>query len=141
VNIVDSTDLAFDLKKPCDDCPFTKNAKMHEGVVQDLIPQIKLMEEGRFMHSCHKTDPRADHGRETPPNGSIQHCAGVLLMMKKNPDLLGKGQCMAIFQKKWKPDLMSKDAEKNAFESLGELAAHYFDLLVEYKKKKFGAKE
>lgn len=78
-------DIRFDLRSPCDDCPFRTDAPMHEGIMSELPQKILLLESGNLAHTCHKTDPRADCApeRRAPPGSPIQHCAGAIIMALK----------------------------------------------------------
>lgn len=74
--------LEYDLKTPCQDCPFRKDVPIHNGVASDLMNIFGKIEMGKFAHSCHKTDHRSD-GYIESYKGNVQHCAGAIIMMKK----------------------------------------------------------
>lgn len=80
-NHLDKT-IGYDLKAPCSDCPFRKDAPLHKGVLKSLPDYAERIKEGRFSHSCHKTDERADSGFASLVNGKVQHCFGSLVLMK-----------------------------------------------------------
>ncbi len=77
------SEVGYDLKAPCNDCPFRRSSPLHKGVLHSLPDYEKRITEGEFGHSCHKTDERADSGFVSLVNGKIQHCVGALAFMKK----------------------------------------------------------
>jgi hypothetical protein len=74
-------DLEWDMPSPCNDCPFRRDAPDHLGVVRNVVGYLNAIEDGRFSHTCHKTDNRAD----APKNwsGRPKHCAGALLFLTR----------------------------------------------------------
>lgn len=72
----------FDLKKPCNDCPFRKDEMMIETLGKERMTGIVtnvIKEDGFF--SCHKTiDYSVDTDRLQPQN---QFCAGALIAIEK----------------------------------------------------------
>lgn len=78
-----ASDLHWDLKKPCADCPFTKSAKYHGGVCSSLPEYVNSIEAGRFAHTCHKTDVTEECDGPPDRHGPPQHCAGALMMLLK----------------------------------------------------------
>lgn len=78
--------MAYDLRRPCDDCPFVKASPWHEGIAAGAMKCVKTMERHRFAHSCHNTDPDADCATAKHYKGPLQHCRGVLIMMCKTGD-------------------------------------------------------
>ncbi len=80
------TDLRFDLKLPCADCPFTPRAELNGGVGKQFVTELFWrIERGIAGFTCHKTDPRADGGKDAAQKTrrELQHCAGFLLMMER----------------------------------------------------------
>lgn len=79
------TQMHFDLRSPCSDCPFRTDAPMHEGIISDLVHKLDSFAEDNLTHSCHQTDPRADCAAEKrlPAGSPIQHCAGALIFAYK----------------------------------------------------------
>lgn len=77
-----SSDVGYKLRVPCSDCPFKRSSPLHSGVRESLPHYKEKIAEGRFGHTCHKTDPRSD-GYTDEYHGQVQHCVGVLGMMKK----------------------------------------------------------
>lgn len=74
--------IGYKLRSACSDCPFRKSSPLHEGVMRALPEYHRNLKEGRFGHTCHKTDPRSD-GYTDEYKGQIQHCVGSLSMLKK----------------------------------------------------------
>ena len=73
--------IRWDLKKPCQDCPFKYDTADHAGVARDAHEVIWGLESGNFAHTCHKTDVRSDC---PTAKGPAQHCAGLMIMAKKS---------------------------------------------------------
>jgi hypothetical protein len=80
-------DLDWDLKRPCQDCPFRRSTPPHEGTAAAAFDTILSLEDHRFAHSCHKTDPRSDSPGGRRLTGRPKHCRGALIMIVKS----GKG--------------------------------------------------
>lgn len=80
--------VSYDLKSPCDDCPFRKSSPYHSGVAGGVWDTIRTIEINRFSHTCHKTDYRqgCDGPRAGGDPGQIQACIGSLLMLLKTGD-------------------------------------------------------
>jgi hypothetical protein len=75
--------LEWNLKAPCNDCPFRRNAPDHEGICGSLPELVKSIEAGTFAHTCHKTDKRPTcdgpvAGDAGSYRGPTEHCAGAL---------------------------------------------------------------
>lgn len=78
------SDVDWDLKHPCGDCPFLRTSPFHSGVAKSLKAYVESMRGGTFLHTCHKTDNR--QGCDGPRNwgGRPKHCAGAILMLFKS---------------------------------------------------------
>lgn len=76
-------DIDWDLTKPCDDCPFRRSTPYHQGVGHCLPEYVESIFAGRFAHTCHKTDARADSEQGKRYRGRVKHCAGALIMLLK----------------------------------------------------------
>lgn len=75
--------MKFDLKKPCDNCPFRRAGGVRltrDRVVE--IAQPLLEEGGGHTFACHKTLDQPEH----------RHCAGALLFSAKHGVLTQAGQ-------------------------------------------------
>lgn len=73
----------YDLKKPCDNCPFRrgkKAIKLTEGRLYELTDLMLNPGGGEFV--CHKTTVNDDGERVGGINE--QHCAGALIFAYKN---------------------------------------------------------
>lgn len=83
--------LHYDLRTPCDDCPFLRGNK-HEYTENALGEYIaRLLEGSDIAHTCHKTDPRSDCKSAQDYKGEIQHCAGAMILSireRRIPDQL-----------------------------------------------------
>jgi hypothetical protein len=126
-------EIHFDLNRPCAECPFRRNAPPHEGVLRDLPKIGRHLKEGKFLHTCHRTDPRSDYEPARGYKGKLQHCAGALAMQvnegtaMKNVLLVEQ----AIFSKRrFLPDELPKNPE--VFGSLLEMFRHYMGQFPHY---------
>lgn len=102
-------DLSWDLKRPCADCPFRRTAEWHSGIAERAILYMGSIEQGGFVHTCHKTDPRTDSPQGQQYEGPLQVCRGSLIMLTKS----GRGADLQ------RPILRAIDAGKL---DVGELA-------------------
>lgn len=121
---VAARDLRFDLRGPCADCPFRSDAKMHNGVFKDLPKMVRMHEDGRLAHTCHKTDPRAD-GYVEGYSGPVQHCGGMLAMIAADPASMGAFHRRAVVLGRWKPEKMDLS---NVFRSWRDMVNKYIEL-------------
>jgi len=130
-----ASEVGWDLKKPCGDCPFTKAAPFHGGVAQSLVMYFDSIDSGKFAHTCHKTDMRPECDGPHTWKGKPQHCVGALLMLLKTGD--GKDLQLPLLQaaEQGKIDLAAlveqAKADDNVF-TLNELLEFY---LKEIKKQ------
>ena len=122
----DPLELRYDLKKPCNECPFRAGAKYHEGVTANLMLYHGRMEQGTLVFTCHKTDRRSDSPIGKKFRGKIQHCGGLLTMMAKDVSMLGMHQCRAMESGKWKPERM--DLKQKVFKNFYFVMKHYLKL-------------
>ena len=81
---IDVSELSFDLKKPCKDCPFKKSTPVHEGILADLMDICNKLDDGTGIFTCHKTDPNTDSTDGQKFKGKLQHCAGFMIMAVKS---------------------------------------------------------
>jgi hypothetical protein len=77
------SDMDWSLRRPCSDCPFRRATPYHVGVARGIWDLILLIDEHRFAHTCHKTDPRSDSPEGQRWKGRTQHCMGSLFMLAK----------------------------------------------------------
>lgn len=82
-NLVFVRDVEWDLKNPCDDCPFLRTTAFHQGVAEHLPGYITSIEQQSFAHTCHKTDRRPQCDGPHTWTGKVKHCAGAILMLMK----------------------------------------------------------
>jgi len=79
-------DLRHDIRTPCNDCPFRKSSPFHAGVARTLPTLLEAIDDGKAAHTCHKTDPRPSCDGPRPQGGTVQHCAGMTLMLIRTGD-------------------------------------------------------
>lgn len=122
---ISADQLGWDLKGPCNDCPFRKNAPEHEGVAAAIPGYIESIREHRFSHTCHKTDNEADGPKNH--KGKIQHCAGALHFMVKARCDLQRPLLQAIDAGQLDVHAMCKRArrDKRVFGSIKQLVNYY----------------
>lgn len=125
-------ELGYSLKRPCDDCPFRKNAPMHNGIIRALPEMAKAYKKKWLVHSCHKTDPRAD-GYTGLVENKIQHCAGMMAMYKKEFDDV---TYPAVLYGKVDPESYSVDTT-GTFDNLSEMLSYYKGKLEERRVARF----
>lgn len=89
--MTDVREVGYKLKVPCADCPFKKSTQLHSGVMGSLLEYEEHLKRGSFSHSCHKTDPRSD-GYEDTYAGKVQHCIGLLSMLKSMEEKDGENE-------------------------------------------------
>lgn len=88
------SDWAFDMKKPCDSCPFRSDIPL-DGAPDWAMDVLQGIRRGNLKHSCHKTDPHADGFKGTK---KIQHCMGFLGLMKNMDQIPGSDVIAALAQ-------------------------------------------
>lgn len=123
-----AADLDWDLKSPCDDCPFLRTSPFHEGVAGSIPKTMEAIEAGAFAHTCHKTDCRPSVDGPRTWRGRTKHCAGALMMLLKT----GKGLDLqlpllqSLEQGKWDAKEMTAraKADKRVF-TVGQFIAFY----------------
>jgi hypothetical protein len=120
---VDPYAFAWDLKTPCNDCPFLKSTPCHDGIASDLPTLLKHEDHGNYAHSCHKTHPGADGWVETY-QGPVQHCAGFTIMKIKSDNITTP---MLLAKVKKKLDFKKMDLSVETFKDLTEMAFHYLE--------------
>lgn len=87
-----SRDWAFDMKKPCDSCPFRSDIPLI-GAPDWAMDVLQGIRSGNLAHSCHKTDPKADGFKNTK---KTQHCMGFLGLMKNMGEFGGSDTIVAM---------------------------------------------
>jgi hypothetical protein len=79
--------MDYDMKKPCDGCPFLKGTptKLTPGRIKEITGVMLSRNGGEF--PCHKTIEYVDTGdAESEPveKPNSKHCAGALIFAEKN---------------------------------------------------------
>lgn len=111
-----ASDVHWDLRNPCADCPFIKSSPYHQGVAESIPALCESIDNGSFAHTCHKTDYRKQcdgpvAGKET--GRAIQECAGSTLMLLKT----GNGKDLQL------PLLQAMESGKFSSEAVQEMTA------------------
>lgn len=103
--------MKYDLRKPCDLCPFRNDDK------RLYVDTERLAEFAAGAFCCHKTTESDDDGSFTPKPDS-QHCAGALIFLEKqNPP----NQMMRIAERLGLYDRTKLDMDAPVFGSLEEV--------------------
>ena len=124
------SDLEWDLKGPCSDCPFRRDAPDHEGVAKAVVGYYETMENHKFAHTCHKTDNRPVCDGPRNHDGPVQHCGGALLFVAKADVPFQRPMMLAAEAGKLDLDALFERAKKDklVFGSFQELAAYYLKM-------------
>lgn len=88
-------DIGFKLKKACNECPFRTTTPLHQNIAVNIPHFASSADRGLITFSCHKTDKRADSIEGRKYKGQVQHCAGLLALMKKDKEILSNIAVMA----------------------------------------------
>lgn len=125
--------MRFDLRSPCDDCPFSKNAPMHSGIIADVMTYLQLMLRGTLVHSCHKTDRYADceESKRSPESAGLQHCAGAMIMSWK-AELPQVFLLQALLKGKLKVERLNMEAP--VFDGAASALRHYLPGMAKFAK-------
>lgn len=117
--------MLYDLKKPCDNCPFLKvgGVRLSERRVEEIAHTMLDWGGGSF--PCHKTtiDVEDDEGLGDRASGpKTQQCAGGLIFMEKNEN---RNQLARIAQRlgMYDPEALMKNPAvvDSVFDDLGEM--------------------
>lgn len=112
----------FDLKKPCDKCPFRKTAQkrwLGRQRATEIAEGIGGDTHASF--SCHKTNGFDRNGVTTEIETS-QHCAGAMIVLDKinNPNIMmRRGAIHKVF------DAGQLKDKTKVFDTLGEFVEHH----------------
>jgi hypothetical protein len=113
--------VKYDLKNPCDNCPFRKDVSPYirparaEEIADALLS-------GRMTFSCHKTTTEKGRSNHHP---KAQHCAGALIVLEK----MGKShQMMRIAERLGFYNYKELDMQAPVYDDLEEfIDAHYLE--------------
>jgi hypothetical protein len=79
--------MKFDLRRPCDNCPFRTdiNFPLERERVEEIVDSITRQDQ---TFACHKTTKHCPETGEHIPSKKEQHCAGALILLEKteNPN-------------------------------------------------------
>lgn len=135
MELVLAKDLDWSRKRPCADCPFLKTSPFHQGVAGSLPEYVRSIEDGRFAHTCHKTDNRAEvDGPKNFRGERAQHCAGAVLMLLKTGKTMDLQLPLLEAAERGDLDLAEMTAIAKASDdvfTVGELLQFYADGLEE----------
>lgn len=106
--------MKFDLKTPCNNCPFSTDSRvgwLGEDRAEELIQAIAEQDQP---FTCHKTD--RTEGIEP------QHCAGALILLEKEEK---PNQMMRISERLGLYDMTALDMDADVFDTLEEFIDHH----------------
>ena len=72
--------MKYDLRAPCDDCPFRNDIKPYVPS-ESVLRYCEGLDHGN-MFGCHKTAIMDVHGETLGVGPKLQHCAGALAIME-----------------------------------------------------------
>lgn len=122
--------MDYDMKKPCECCPFRRGTAMRltVGRVREVVGGMLRSNGGEF--PCHRTIEHLtdDHGEDAgfrEKNGKGKHCAGALIFAEKNG---AATQMMRICERIGMYDARTLMADKevvdSVFDDFGEALDH-----------------
>lgn len=117
--------MKTDFKKPCNDCPFRKNAKA--GWLADYNPyDLRTIVESGLPFPCHETiDADVDDvSFDDPRLEDMQACAGAALYLN-NRLCLSRDRSMAALQQKLKAEHNAPNLHANVFPTAEAFEAYH----------------
>lgn len=126
--------VAWNLARPCADCPFRRDAPDHLGVVKSLPEYLDSIRGGTFAHTCHKTDNRSScDGPRSFTGEQAEHCAGALHFLIRCGEGLDLQLPLLQAIEAGKLDIhaacKAAEADEAVFGSLKEFIAYYLAML------------
>ncbi|MDB4330109.1 DUF6283 family protein [bacterium] len=105
--------MNFNLKKPCDKCPFRKDVTPYitKGSAQEKLRGIT---QGDTTFTCHKTLDKNDKDQE--------HCGGALIFLEK---IEMPNQMMRICERIGMYDYKELDMSQPVFENESDFIKHF----------------
>lgn len=121
----------YALKRPCNDCPFRRDAPDHIGVAKSIPGYVEAIESNRFAHTCHKTDNRPSVDGPRNHQGAVQHCAGALHFLIRSGHELQLPFVEAVQAGKvsYKPLRRRARRDESIFASVRELLLYYLEMV------------
>lgn len=121
--------MKFNVKKPCDKCPFRKDIEPYITAARALEIIHALKSGASF--SCHETveygDMEDEEGEAISINRSDESfCAGALIMVEADGD--GPNQIMRIAERLGMYDHKKLNGEQLVYNSFTEMIARYADV-------------
>lgn len=111
--------MNYKLVKPCDLCPFRRDAKhlvLSRDRAIEIGGQMLSLQGGQFV--CHKTAKIVD-GEFVDAGESSSHCAGALIFAEKNGNAT---QMMRIAERLGAYDASALQGQEQVFDDLDEMA-------------------
>ncbi len=117
--------MNYNLKRPCDDCPFLKEGgiRLTVGAIQEIGGAMLNPSGSTF--ACHKTVEWDADGAEEINKHKQQHCAGALIFAEKNGN--------ATQPMRWMERIGVYNA--SALMADGKITRLVFDNLTQMKRK------
>jgi len=102
--------MKFDLRKPCDDCPFRRvgGVQLTRGRVREIARLVTSNPGATF--ACHKTTVDDDETGDRVETPESQHCAGALVFAHRQgryPQLVRIAGRLGMYD----PDALEGEAE------------------------------
>lgn len=119
--------MDYDMKKPCDNCPFRRGTPMRltKGRVKEIAGMMLSTTGGEF--PCHKTTvPASDDDCERTDTKHSKHCAGALIFAEVHKT---STQMMRICERlrmyDYKALMANKAVVAEVFGSVQEMLKHH----------------
>lgn len=116
--------MNFNLKKPCDNCPFLKKGgiRLTEDRVREIAGNSLSSDGGTFF--CHKTTGDEQDDDTYVPYGKEAHCAGSLILSEVNgvaTQAMRLGERLGLYDPK--KLMQNKKVVASVFSSLDQMIA------------------
>ncbi len=114
-------DVNFDLKKPCQKCPFRTDCLkgwLGGGRAEEIVDALFQSDQ---TFACHETTKFDDDGEDIPGDHE-QHCAGAMILMEKQS---AANQMMRIGERLGMYDRSKLDMESPVFDDECDFIDHH----------------